>query len=92
MVAGKPLSALKMPVKSSRWYGSSLASAALAVVDVVGEDHLAHGVDAVAFEEHVLGAGEADAVGAERERVLGLLGVVGVACGRRGGWPASTTS
>ena len=26
-------------------------------VDVVGEDHLAHGVDAVAFEEHVLGAG-----------------------------------
>ena len=28
-----------------------------AVVDVVGENHLAHGVDAVAFEEHVLGAG-----------------------------------
>ena len=62
------------------------------VVDVVGENHLAHRVDAVAFEEHVLGAGEADADGAERERVLGLLGVVGVACGHRGARPASTTS
>ena len=31
------------------------------VVDVVRQNHLAHGVDAVAFEEHVLGAGEADA-------------------------------
>ena len=49
-----------------------------AVVDVVGQDHLAHGVDAVAFEEHVLGAGEADAGGAESEGVLGLLRIVGV--------------
>ncbi len=45
---------------------------------VVGEDHLAHGVDAVALEEHVFGAGEADAGGAEGEGVFGLLRSVGV--------------
>ena len=32
---------------------------------VVGQDHLAHGDDAVGVEEHVLGAAEADALGAE---------------------------
>ena len=32
---------------------------------VVGEDHLAHGDDALALEEHVLGAAQADAFGAE---------------------------
>jgi hypothetical protein len=42
------------------------------------------GVDAVALEEHVLGAGEADAVGAERDGLGGLLRGVGVgAHGRR---------
>ena len=40
-----------------------------AVFDVVGENHFAHRVDAVAFEEHVLGAGEADAGRAERDGV-----------------------
>ena len=38
-----------------------LGERGFAVFGVVGEDHLAHGVDAVAFEEHVLGAAEADA-------------------------------
>ena len=33
---------------------------------VVGEDHLAHRHDPLAVEEHVLGAAEADALGAER--------------------------
>ena len=56
MVAGKPFSALKMPTKSLLLVGQQLGERLLAVVDVVGEDHLAHGVDAVAFEEHVLGA------------------------------------
>ena len=32
---------------------------------VVGEDHLAHRLDAALVEEHVLGAAEADALGAE---------------------------
>jgi hypothetical protein len=50
-----------MPAKSSRWYGSSLSSAALTLLERLGEDHLAHRVDAVAFEEHVFGAAEADA-------------------------------
>ena len=35
---------------------------------VVGEDHLAHRDDALALEEHVLGAAEADALGAETAR------------------------
>ena len=55
-----------------------MASAFFAVFDVVRENHLAHGVNAVAFEEHVLGAREADARGAERHGVFGLLGGVGV--------------
>ena len=41
----------------------------LPLLERLGEDHLAHRVDAVALEEHVLGAGEADADGAERHRV-----------------------
>jgi hypothetical protein len=41
----------------------------------VGQDHLAHRADAIAFEEHVLGAAEADALGAELARPLGVFGV-----------------
>ena len=64
--------------------GQQLGEGGFAVFDVVGEDHLAHGVDAVAFEEHVLGAGEADAGGAERDGVLGLLRGVGIGADLRG--------
>ena len=39
---------------------------------VVGEDHLAHRDDAVAVEEHVLGAAEADAFGTETARDAGV--------------------
>ena len=45
---------------------------------VVGEDHLAERLDAVALEEHVLRAAEADALGAERECLCGVLRGVGV--------------
>ena len=69
--------------------GQQLGQRGLAVVDVVGEDHLAHRVDAVAFEEHVLGAGEADAGGAERDGVLGLLRRVGVGADLRAWWPCA---
>jgi len=63
-----------------------LGEGGLAGVDGVGEDHLAHGVDAVAFEEHVLGAGQADAGGAEGHRDAGLLRGVGIgADGHAGG-------
>ena len=44
-----------------------------AVAHVVGQDHFAHGVDAIAFEEHVLGAAQADAFGAERDGVGDLI-------------------
>ena len=48
------------------------------VSQVVGENHLTNGVDAVSFEEHVLRAGQADALRTERDGVFGLLGIVGV--------------
>ena len=44
----------------------------------LGEDHLAHRVDAVALEEHVLGAAQADTDRPERDRILRLLRRVGV--------------
>ena len=40
-----------------------------------GDDHLAHGGDAVGLEEHVLGARQADALGAEAQRGLRVCGV-----------------
>ena len=49
-----------------------------AAFHVVGQNHLAHGDDAVAFEEHVLGAAEADAFGAESDGVFDLIGLVGI--------------
>ena len=44
----------------------------------VGEDHLAHHRQAVGGEEHVLGAAQADALGAELAGVGGVLAGVGV--------------
>ncbi len=44
----------------------------------VGEDHFAHGDDAFAVEEHVLGAAKPDALGAEsagRARIGGRVGI-----------------
>ena len=55
-----------------------MASAAWRLVSSFGEDHLAHGVDAVALEEHVLRADEAHALRAERDGVGDLIGRVGV--------------
>ena len=45
---------------------------------VVGEDHLAHRLDAVLVEEHVLGAAEPDAFGAEAHGGLGVGRRVGI--------------
>ena len=50
----------------------------LALLLGVGEDHLAHGRDAVGLEEHMLGAAQADALGAEGHRLLGVARGVGV--------------
>ena len=65
-------------MKSSRWYGSNLARAFFRSSVSAGENHFAHGVDPVAFKEHVLGAAETDALGSETDGILDLLGRVGI--------------
>ena len=59
-------------------HGQDLGERAAAAGLVVGADHLAHGEDAALLEEHVLGAAQADALGAEVARLLGLARRVGV--------------
>ena len=44
----------------------------LAVLDFLGQDHLPHGINPVAFEEHVFRSAKADAGGAERDGIGGL--------------------
>ena len=58
--------------------GEQLGERLAAVVLVLGENHLPHRVDAVALEEHVLGPRQADALGAEGDRVTNLLRRVGI--------------
>ena len=78
IVTGRSPIARKMPTKSLALHGQQLGERLLATLDVVGEDHLAHGGDAVAAEEHVLRAAEADALRAEGDGVGRLVGLVGV--------------
>jgi len=75
---GEAVERLEDPEEVAALVGQELGEGGLAAAGVAGEDHLAHGVDAVALEEHVLGAREADAGGAERDGVGGLLGGVGI--------------
>ena len=64
-VTGQPApSRVKMPTKSSRCSGSSASYAVCSSASVSGEDHLAHRAHALLAEEHVLGAAQADALGA----------------------------
>jgi hypothetical protein len=49
----------KIPAKSARCSGSSLASAARRSGLVFGQDHLAHSGDPAGVKEHVLGAAQA---------------------------------
>ena len=44
----------------------------------LGDDHLAHGLDAVSLKEHMLGTAQADALGAEGGSLLGVVRGVGV--------------
>ncbi len=55
-----------------------LGQGALAPFQVLGQDHLAHGHDPVALEEHVLGAAQADALGPELAGDRGVVGGVGI--------------
>ena len=77
-MTGKPAIASKIPSKSPCWTGSSRSSAARRAALVVGQDHLPHDRQPVGGHEHVLGAAEPDALGAELARLRGVLGRVGV--------------
>ena len=59
-------------------HGQDLGQRPAAARLVVGADHLAHGEDAVGLEEHVLGAAEADALGAELARLRRIARRVGI--------------
>ena len=51
-------------------HGQDLGQRRAPALDGLGHDHLAHGDDALAIEEHMLGAAEPDALGAETPRHL----------------------
>ena len=85
IVTGRPFMARNMPSKSLPLERQQLGQRLLAVLRRLGQDHLAHLLDVV--EEHVLGAAQADALGAEGDRLRRLVGLVGIgadarACGR----------
>ena len=78
MVTGRPAMISNSSMKSLRCIGRILASAARRPFSLVGQDHLAHRDDAVGIEEHVLGAAEADALGAEFARGAGIERRLGI--------------
>ena len=88
-MTGSPAIASKIPSKSDCWNGSSRSSAARRPVSVVGEDHLLHDRQPLLAEEHVLGAAEADPLGAELARPRRVLRVVGVRAHAAGGAASS---
>ena len=71
------------------WRSSSSASASSSVGG--GEDHAAHDRQAVLAEEHVLGAAQADALGAEAARALAASGPLS-ALARTASWPLRISS
>ena len=77
-MTGKPAIASKIPSKSDCCIGSSRSSAARRAGLVARQDHLLHDGQPVLRHEHVLGAAEADALGAELARLRRVLGCVRV--------------
>ena len=65
---GSPFNALENPDEIFALIRQQFRQRLFAVLHVVGQDHLAHGVDAIAFKEHMLRAAQADARRAERDR------------------------
>ena len=65
MVTGRPLHDLEQLDEIGALHRQELGERRAAALLVVGQDHLAHRADAVLVEEHVLGAAEPDALGAE---------------------------
>jgi hypothetical protein len=77
MTTGKPSMAVNRPAKSLRCMGRSLAGPCGGLF-VARQDHGLHVLDAVLGEEHVLGAAQADAFGAELAGGLGVARDVGI--------------
>ena len=78
ITTGKPSIAVNRPAKSLRCIGSSFARALRAGLLVARQNHRLHVREAVLGEEHVLGAAEADALGAERAGSLRVARDVGI--------------
>ena len=78
MVTGQRLHRLEEADEVGALHGQQLLERVAAVLLVVGQNHGAHVLDAVFGKEHVLGAAEADAFGAEQACLLGVAGNVGV--------------
>ncbi len=58
--------------------GKQFCQRSRSLVLCTGENHLSHGVNPIAFEEHVFRATEPNALGAECNCVCHLLGRVGI--------------
>ena len=76
-VTGSPSMASKISMKSARCSGSSSSKIDLPLLAGLGEDQPLDELPPLA-EEHVLGAAQADALGAEPAGAGGVRGVVGV--------------
>jgi hypothetical protein len=61
MVTGSPAHGGKQAFKVTALYRQQLGQRFAAPGLVVGQDHLAHGDDALAFKKHVLGTAQANA-------------------------------
>ncbi len=59
-------------------YGEKFGESGFAAFEVGGKNHFANSLDAVAFEEHVFGAAQTDALCAECACLLGIAGGIGV--------------
>src|SRR5699024_1995363 len=64
--------------KVAALHGQDLGERRLALLDRVGYDHLAHRLDALGLEEHMLGTAQADAFRAELARLGGVARGVAV--------------
>ena len=61
-----------------------LSECLLAALLIGGQDHLAHGVNLAALEEHVLGARQTHALGAEGDGRLALVGLIRIGADAKG--------
>ena len=77
-MTGRPSMASRISTKSAFCATRSSSSAAASSSSGLGEDHAPHDRQPVLAEEHVLGAAQADALGAELAGVGGVGAVVGV--------------